>query len=162
MVEKLGGVRLTSQQLERLRTLPDSKLQLAFLLLGQVSPEALDAVIRRAEEDHALNGQGDPTSQMEISHLKMKAGIRESNEIYLNKSQITALRGLPTDHLRKALRLMTSAKQGDIQGLILHAQNGVLLERDELRRLMADTATFDGARHTMQNPAQQDTDDSEG
>jgi len=162
MVEKIDGVRLTSQQLARLRTLPDSKLQLAFLLLGRVSPEALDAGIRRAEEDHELKRHGDPISQVEFSQLNIKSGIRESNDIYLNKSQITALRGLPTGHLRKALRLMTSAKQEDIQGLILHAQNGVLLERDELRRLMADTATFDGARHTMQNPAQQDTDDSEG
>ena len=147
MVQESSGVRLTSKQLEILRLLPDAKLQAAFLLLGQVSPEALNTEIRRAEEN-------------ELNQLKKIAAIRGSHEIWLDKSQITALQALPTNHLRKALRLMKSVRQEDLNGLILQAQYGVTLEKDELRRLMADTATYDRGRHTSQQPAQQDNDDA--
>ena len=160
MVQESSGVRLTSKQLEILRLLSDAKLQAAFLLLGQVSPEALNTEIRRAEENDALNAAGDPIRLAELNQLKKIAAIRGSHEIWLDKSQITALQALPTNHLRKALRLMKSVRQEDLNGLILQAQYGVTLEKDELRRLMADTATYDRGRHTSQQPAQQDNDDA--
>jgi hypothetical protein len=56
---------------------------------------------------------------------------------------------------------MESVRQEDLNGLILHAQYGVTLEKDELRRLMINTATGDRGRHTSQEPAQQDNDDAE-
>ena len=161
MVQVTGGVRLTSKQLEILRSLPDAKLQAAFLLLGQVSPEAINAKMRRTEEDDALNAAGDPIRQVELDQLKKIAAIRGIHEIWLDKSQINALQALPTPHLRKALLLMKSVRQKDLNGLILHAQYGVTREKDELRLLMADTATYDRGRHTSQEPAQQDNDDAE-
>ena len=69
MVQESSGVRLTSKQLEILRLLPDAKLQAAFLLLGQVSPEALNTEIRRAEENDALNAAGDPIRLAELNQL---------------------------------------------------------------------------------------------
>jgi hypothetical protein len=161
MVQETGGVRLTSKQIEILRSLPDAKLQTAFLLLGQVSPEALNAKMRRAEEDDASNAAGDPIRLAELDQLKKLAAIRGPHEIWLDTSQINALQALPTPHLRKALLLMKSVRQEDLNGLILHAQYGVTLEKDELRLLMADTATYDRGRHTSQEPAQQDNDDAE-
>ena len=161
MVQEAGRVRLTSKQLEILRSLPDAKLQAAFLLLGKVSPEALNAETRRAEKNDALNAAGEPISLAELDQLKKIGAIRGSHEIWLDKSQIAALQALPSNHLRKVLRLMESVRQEDLNSLILHAQDGVTLEKDELRRLMADTATYDRGRHTSQQPAQQDDDDAE-
>jgi hypothetical protein len=161
MVQETGEIRLTAKQIEILRSLPDAKLQAAFLLLGQVSPEALNAKIRRTEEDDALNAAGDPIRLAELAQLKTIAAIHGSREVWLGKSQINALQALPTNHLRVALRLMESVRQEDLNGLILHAQYGVTLEKDELRRLMTNTATGDRGRHTSQEPAQQDNDDAE-
>lgn len=161
MVQETGGVRLTSREIEILRSLPDAKLQAAFLLLTRVSPEALNAKMRRAKEDDAMNAAGDPIRLAELDQLKKLAAIRGSHEIWLGKSQILALGTLPTPHLRRALLLMTSIRQKDLNGMILHVQDGVLLEKDELRILMAETATYDRGRHTSQEPAQQDNDDAD-
>ena len=161
MVQETGGVRLTVKQIEILRSLPDAKLRAAFLLLRRVSPEALSAKMRRAEEDAALSVGGDPVRRAELDQLKEIAAILGSREIWLGKSQIIALESLPIPHLRKALRLMTSVRTENLDGLILHAQDGVTLEKDNLRLLMAQTEKYDHGRHTSQKPAQQDNDDVE-
>jgi hypothetical protein len=117
--------------------------------------------MRCVEEDDALTVGGDPVRLAELDQLKKIAATLGSHEIWLDKSQIIALESLPIPHLRKALLLMKSVRQEDLDGLIAHAQNGVTLEKDELRLLMAQTETYNRGRHTSQKPAQQDNDDEE-
>jgi hypothetical protein len=154
-------IRLTSKQIETLRSLPDAKIQAAFLLLTQVSPQVLNEATRLAEEEYALRAAGNPIALAELERSKMFAAIHGPREVWLSESQISALASLPTPHLRKTLLLMRSVRQEDLEGLILHAQYGVELEKAELKRLMEDGAAYDEGRHTSQDPAQQDNDDAD-
>ncbi len=161
MNHQTNRVRLTSKHIERLRTLPDAKIQAAFLLLTQVSPQVLNEATRLAEEEYALRAAGNPIKQAELEGSQLFAAIHGSREVWLSELQISALASLPTPYLRKALLLMRSVRQEDLEGLILHAQYGVALEKAELKRLMEDVAAYDEGRHTSQNPAQQDNDDAD-
>lgn len=161
MDQEADQVRLTSKQIETLRSLPDAKLQAAFLLLTQVSPEVFNAKTRLAEEEYALSAAENPVKLADLERSKMITAIHGSREVWLGESQIFALASLPTPHLRKALLLMKSVRQKDLAGLILHAQYGVTLEKAALKRLMEDVPTYDDGRHTLQDPAQQGNDDAD-
>ena len=161
MEPKNDSIRLTSKQIEILRKLPDKELKKAFLILRQVSPADLNAKILINNLEVESNGLPDSIPFAEPDLSQKIASIHGLNEIFLDSQQIVALANLPAPHLRKALRLMKTVRQSDLNGLILQVQYAVTLEKEELSRLMTETVTNDKGRHTFQKPAQRDDEDIE-